>query len=410
MKIVYIHQYFTTPEHSGGTRSYEIARRLVRRGHQVRMITTSAFLGESARKNRGWNCFEIDGIEVEALRLSYSNSLGFLGRLKAFVWFMAAASFRGVSHPTDLVFATSTPLTIAISGMFVSTLRRAPMVFEVRDLWPSVPIAMGVLENSVLIWLARFLERSAYWHSSAIVALSPGMLAGVRSIVGDSVPTVLVPNSCDIDLFRLDHSGAGGAGRWRKLAGGRRFLAYAGSLGPLHGADFLVEVAGELKARGSEIVILCAGDGRDRRKLEDRARWLGILGKEIIFLGPLPKVEVADLFREAEMIFNTVMPGIPELQAASPNKFFDALAAGRPVASTMTGWIHTLISEAGCGINLPAEDPKEAARLIEAGFFNEPEILEMRESARRLAETEFSRDKLVSELAELLESVASRCS
>lgn len=309
MKILYLHQYFTTPEYSGGTRSYEVAKRLVKRGHEVRMVTSSAFLGESAKKKRGWNCFVVDGIQVEALNLGYSNSLGFIARLRVFLWFMVASSLRGIAQPVDLVFATSTPLTIAVPGIFASICRRAPMVFEVRDLWPAAPIAMGVLKNPVLIWLARLLERRAYWHSSAIVALSPPMLEGVRKIVGDNVPKLMSPNACDVDLFQGVRPLDSGEEPWRELTRGRRFLAYAGSLGPLHGVDFLVELAGELKRNGADVVILCAGEGSEQHKLKERAKRLNVLDSKIFFLGVLSKVEVVGLFREAEMIFATGLPG-----------------------------------------------------------------------------------------------------
>ena len=40
MRIVYLHQYFVTPEMIGGSRSYEMARRLVAAGHEVHMVTS----------------------------------------------------------------------------------------------------------------------------------------------------------------------------------------------------------------------------------------------------------------------------------------------------------------------------------------------------------------------------------
>jgi len=170
VRVTYIHQYFTTPDQGGGTRSYEMGRRLVKMGHQVRMITTSRELGFG-----GWKVRTVEGIEVHELGVPYSNHMGNLRRIFAFLHFAVMASLRVTRLPADVIFATSTPLTVAIPGIIGSTLRRRPLVFEVRDLWPDVPIALGVLKSPVTKWLARALERVVYARARHIVALAPGM-------------------------------------------------------------------------------------------------------------------------------------------------------------------------------------------------------------------------------------------
>ncbi len=94
-----------------------------------------------------------------------------------FLRFRAArrSARRPASIKGDVIFATSTPLTIAIPALFASTLGRTPFVFEVRDMWPDVPIAMGALRNPVAIWLAQRLEMAAYRRAKHVVALAPGM-------------------------------------------------------------------------------------------------------------------------------------------------------------------------------------------------------------------------------------------
>ncbi|XKF14805.1 hypothetical protein LL947_09945 [Halomonas sp. BLK-85] len=88
MKIIYLHQYFNTPEISGGTRSYEMARRMVSSGHEVHMVTSYREQGES---RRGWFKTEESGIHVHWYPVPYSNHMGFAQRLKAFFAFALAA-------------------------------------------------------------------------------------------------------------------------------------------------------------------------------------------------------------------------------------------------------------------------------------------------------------------------------
>jgi thioesterase domain-containing protein len=112
MKITYLHQYFNTPSMSGGTRSYEMAKRLVAKGHEVNMITS--WREDDGRK--GWFETEEAGIRVHWLPVPYSNKMGFRERINAFIRFAFGAARKAASLPADLVFATSTPLTIALSG------------------------------------------------------------------------------------------------------------------------------------------------------------------------------------------------------------------------------------------------------------------------------------------------------
>lgn len=132
MRITYLHQYFNTPEMSGGTRSYEMARKLVAMGHEVNMIT-------SWRENDGktdWFETEEAGIHVHWIPVPYSNKMGFYERLRAFTKFAVYSSLKAIQLKSDIIFATSTPLTIAIPGVIASKINHIPMVFEVRDLWP----------------------------------------------------------------------------------------------------------------------------------------------------------------------------------------------------------------------------------------------------------------------------------
>ncbi|MGO1466503.1 MAG: GNAT family N-acetyltransferase [Microbacterium gubbeenense] len=99
------------------------------------------------------------------------------------------------------MFATSTPLTVIIPAWVAKAFRRIPIVFEVRDLWPELPIAVGALRNPVMKWGAGVLERVAYRSSTQIVALSPGMKEGVVRAGIDERDVTVITNSSDLDLF-----------------------------------------------------------------------------------------------------------------------------------------------------------------------------------------------------------------
>lgn len=142
MNILYIHQYFVTPQEPGGTRSYWLAQELIKNGHKVTMLTSSTKFSEDVKK------MNIDGIEVIYVKEDYDQNMSIARRLKAFLKFMYKSSIIGLKQKdADLVIATSTPLTIGIPALVLKWFNKKPFIFEVRDLWPEVPIQMGAIKK-----------------------------------------------------------------------------------------------------------------------------------------------------------------------------------------------------------------------------------------------------------------------
>jgi glycosyltransferase involved in cell wall biosynthesis len=394
LRILYLHQYFVPPETNGGTRSYEFARRLLAAGHDVRMITSSAMLPPSYQAARHTYETTIAGIPTVVIPVPYSNHMSFRARIGAFVQFAARAAWEAARRPADVVFATSTPLTIAIPGILASVWRRVPMVFEVRDLWPELPIAMGLLSNPLLKAAALALEWLAYHASAHVIALSPGMAAGiVRRGIPDQRITV-IPNSCDLELFDVPaERGQHIRSRIPGLTDGDPLIVYAGTFGHINGVEYLADVAAAARVHAPALRFLLVGDGVASDKLHERARALGVLDVNLWIWKPLPKQEIPDLLAAATVATSLFLP-IPAMQHNSANKFFDALAAGRPLAINYGGWHADLLRESGAGISLPPDDPTQAAQLLGALVANRAALDQAGRQARHLAQTRFNRDAM----------------
>lgn len=397
MKVLYLHQYFNTPAMSGGTRSYEMARRWVAAGHEVHLITSE----RSSSSAKGWRTEDVDGIVVHWFPVPYDNHMGYARRIAAFFVFALAAARRAVAVGGDVVFATSTPLTIAIPGVIARRRLRVPMVFEVRDLWPEMPIAIGALNHPVLQRLARALERWAYRNSSRIVALSPGMAQGVVEAGFPEDRVSVIPNSCDLELFAVDDDAGQTFRRTRAWLGDRPLVVYAGTFGHVNDVSYLVRLASEMSAIDPTIAFLAVGDGVEVGKVRDLAIELDVWGRNFHWESPIPKAEIPALLNAATVCTSLFAP-IPEMEANSANKFFDALAAGRPVAINYGGWQAELLSRTGAGLVL-SRDTAEAAESVRR-LLGDPALLASAgRSARRLAESDFSRDQLAEQLLEILE-------
>lgn len=398
MRILYLHQYFATPAMSGGTRSYEMARRLVAAGHRVDMVTSDRRPGAA----RGWRTEEIAGITVHWFGVPYRNDMGFAARVKAFVAYALAASMHILRLRCDVVFATSTPLTIAIPALIARARHRVPLVFEVRDLWPEMPIAVGSLRNPVLIALAHGLERAAYRGSARVVALSPGMAEGVVRVGYPAERVVEIPNSCDTALFDVvPDAGAAFRAEHPGLGDGP-VVVYCGTLGRLNAVGYLAAVAGEMSAIDPDVRFLVVGDGADEEAIRERARECGVLDRTFFMMSSRPKQEIPRILSAAAVCTSLFAP-VPEMENNSANKFFDALAAGRPVAINYGGWQASIVEEESIGVVLDPLDPRAAAESLNAFLASSDRVERARANARRLARERFGRD----ELAVLLERVLS---
>ena len=398
MKVIYLHQYFNTPEMSGGTRSFEMARRMVAAGHEVHMVTSYR---ETGIQYEGWFETEEAGIQVHWYPVPYSNQMGFLQRVKAFFAFALAARKKAVELSGDVIFATSTPLTIALPAVPASRKKKIPLVFEVRDLWPEMPIAIGALNNPLLRFAAHKLEHWAYYNSAAVVALSPGMKEGVVRTGYPADRVAVIPNSSDNTEFQYDADAEARFRAERDWLGDRPLFVYAGTFGKVNGVDYILDVAKELLHRGSDIRILLVGQGRERDNLIDKAKSLEVHKVNVFFERALPKKQIPALLSAATMASNLVTD-LPEARANSANKFFDTLAAGKPVFLNHGGWMHDIVRATDCGLAMWESSAPDVAAELDKKMHNSEWLERAGNAARRLAEECFDRDKLADQLIQVL--------
>lgn len=400
MRITYLHQYFVTPDQPGGTRSYEMAKRWADAGHDVQIVTSDREPGEKARP--GARTEQIDDVTVHWLHVPYDNAMGASARLRAFLTFAYRSAALARRLDGDVVFATSTPLTIVLPALFAVLGRRTPMVFEVRDLWPAVPIAMGALKNPLARRAALLLERVAYSRAAAIIALSRDMARHIVDLGYPADKVVVATNASDLELFDVNDD-VGRAFRRDELGIGETpLVVYCGTLGRANRVSYLVEIAASLKAMGTDAVVAIFGSGWERQQIADLARAEGVLGTSLLLRDPVAKRDLPKVINAADLCISLFIPE-PVLATNSANKYFDAMAAGRPVAINYGGWQAEDIAQHGTGMVLPAADPQAAARMIASWLRTSPESKQaQRLAARRLAETEFSRDMIAARVLEVL--------
>lgn len=400
MKIVYLHQYFNTPDMVGGTRSYEMARRLVDKGHSVHMITS---IQKPANGDALWQRTDESGIDVHWTPVPYNNSMSYNDRIKAFFAFAWRAARKATTFSPDVIFATSTPLTIALPAVYGAKRAKCPMVFEVRDLWPLVPIEIGALSNPITKQAGLQLERFAYRHAKRIVALAPGMGDHVVQIGYPKENVTIIPNGSDLDLFDVGEKAGKDLRRTHAWLGDNPLVLYTGALGLINGADYLAEIAAVCLERAPDIRFALIGAGREKDLIRARAAELGVLDKNFFLLGAMPKKDVPAWHAAADLT-TALMQG-PEClwKHAVQNKFFDSLAAARPIACNFRGWQSEIADEADAGIIIDYRNPESAADQFIKVLRDRDWLKRAGANARRLGEERFDRDLLANSLETVLQ-------
>ncbi len=404
MKILYVHQHFKTPDEAGGTRSYEMARRFIARGHTVAMVCgrTSFFRTPAGKASPSLAREKVAGIEVIRLNIPYSNCDGILKQSLSFIRFGLASAWRALRDDYDVLFTTSTPLTAAIPGIVAKTFRRRKVfVFEARDLWPEVPRALG-MKNPLLLAGMSLLEWLGYRCADACVGLAPGICEGIARRSQPNKRVAMIPNCSDLNLFK-----PGQRQEWNTdgIAPSDTVALYAGSHDVANGLDAILDAAAELKRRKrTDIALVFIGDGQVKSALQRRIQQEQLT--RCIMIPALPKEELSKRMASADIGMMT-FANIPTFyNGTSPNKFFDYIAAGLPVLVNYPGWLADLVRKYRSGLTVDPEDPAAFAdALIEMA--DNPQRREiMGQNARRLAEQEFSRDALGQRLAEFIEETA----
>jgi glycosyltransferase involved in cell wall biosynthesis len=391
MKILYVHQYFSTRAGAAGTRSYEFSHALLRAGHAVTVVCGSSGrsqTGLDAPFVKGRRSGVVDGIRVVEFDVSYSNRDSVLMRARKFTIFSIKSMGVALWADYDLLFATSTPLTVVLPGLVGRWLRRKPFVFEVRDLWPELPRAMG-MRNPLALAAMYVLEWLGYKSATRLIALAPGIRDGILRVGIVPGRVKLISNGCDEEVF-------GTAAPCRPVEGlaPSDFVAvFAGAHGLANGLDAVLDAAAILKQRGrDDIKLLLVGDGMRKSALVADGRSRGL--DNVIFRDPIPKRDLAGLLAGVDLGLQ-ILADIPAFyNGTSPNKFFDYIAAGKPVLINYPGWLAERIAAEQCGMVVPPRDPEAFADGLIWAADHRARLEEMGRNAKALGLREFDRSRL----------------
>ncbi|WP_263810709.1 glycosyltransferase family 4 protein [Salinibacter pepae] len=406
MRVLLVSQYF--PPETGGppNRLLSIANGLRDAGHEVHVIAEKPNHPEGIiREGYRGGIFDertYDGISVTYTWVYTHPEKDFVKRLSFYLSFMVMAILGAwrTHGEYDVVLASSPPLFVGVSGWLAAQLKGAQFVFDVRDLWPDLAVAMNELDGPLKIWLAKRLEHFIYHRADAITAVTNGFCETIQSVTGPDTPVQRVMNGTEPEVFQRDEAGR----RLRKVSGfdDRFVVTYAGNIGICQGLDHILEAASRLEEEQPEVLFRFVGSGPVKDKLQREAERRSLNNVEF---HPRVSLDEAAAHMAAANALLVPLADHEIYRSFIPSKLFDSMAAGRPVLLSVDGEARSILEDAEAGRYYPAENGQELANHIR-WMVDHPEArTQMGENGRAYAQTHCTREAQAKRMTAFLEEL-----
>jgi len=409
MKILLIHQFFLEEEDAGGSRWNEMCKNWSERGHEIQVLAGMVHANGNAKrleyKGKYYYKKIHSSVIVHRTHVSENYNRDFLGRLWGYFSFMFSSLWFGymrLPKDFDVVLVTSPPLFVAFSGYLISRLNCAPLVFEVRDLWPESAIDTGVLKNKFLISLSYRFEKFVYSKSRLINVLTPAFEVKLKQDKGVAVSKLLcIPNAADFSLsekvlkdFNRDE--------FRKLHNleDKFVVSYVGAHGVANHLEQILYAAELLK--DTDILFLLIGQGMRKRDLIRMRDEIGL--QNVRFIDPVPKSEVFKYISASEMGMS-VLKKVDAFKTVYSNKTFDYMSCKVPVLMAIDGVSRELVEKANAGVYVEPENIQEFNSILRDCMNHKELLLSQGLNGFNYAKANFDRQALAAKYLESIEKL-----
>ena len=411
MHILYLSQYFPPEVGATQTRAYEMARGLVQAGHRVTMIAEvpNHPSGIVPPEYRGqWvERSTLDGIDVLRVWVKASPVKTFKTRMAFYLSYMADATLVGALRargPFDVVYATSPPLFVGAAGLALHRLKRAPLVFEVRDLWPESAVALGELSSPRAIAWAGRLEKLCYNRASRIVVVTEGIRQRLLERGFPAGKLALIPNGANTEMFRRQPELGARFRAEHGLAPDAFVAIYAGIHGIAQGLETLLHAA-DLLRNDPSLRFVLVGEGPVKAELQALRAKLAL--DNVLMLPEQPRSAMPAILSAADAAI-VPLRKLDLFQGALPSKMFDAWACELPLLLSIDGEARRTLEAAQGGLYVPPEDAAALAEAMRSLAAQPDRGRSLGQNGRRYTEQHHSRQAQARALETLLKETSSK--
>jgi glycosyltransferase involved in cell wall biosynthesis len=324
------------------------------------------------------------------------------GRLVNYVTYVAGATLRAlVGRRPDVVIAATDPPVVGLTGLLVSRLRRAPLVYCLWDIHPEVTLSAGIMPPGLITRFTAWANRLTVARAAAVVTPTAAMGRTAADLGADRARVHVLPLWEDTDLVKPEAKD-NPFSRRHGLAD-KFVVMYSGNIGLTQGLDRYLELSARLGDL-PEFRLVFVGDGAARAIVEARARALGHTG--VVFLPYQPRDEMRWSLAAADVLFAPSLSGLARFML--PSKVYTFMASGRPFIAAIDPAcdLADTIRRLECGTVVAPDDLDGLEREIRR-LHARPDLRQaMGRRGRQAAEAEFSRLVGPARYRHLVEQVA----
>ncbi len=404
-RILYVSQYFPPEMGAPAARVFELSREWVQHGADVTVLTAMPNhpVGIIPPEYRGKVLVRehTAGIAVTRCWIFPAANKGFFKRVLNYFSFMLSAIFLGIPNTpeVDVVIGTSPQFLAALAAFVISRIKRAPFIFEVRDLWPESIVQLGQIRNPVLIRLLERLEMFLYQQATRIVVVTESTAHTLHQRGIPPQKIRVIKNGVDLQLFSPRPK------RAELLASlklrDKFVVTYIGTHGLSHALHVVLDAAEQLRKHPA-IHFLFIGEGAEKERLQVLAQKKQLTN--VTFLPQQAKQQLPDYYALSDVVL-VPLRRLPLFTTVIPSKIFEIMAMGKPILISVDGEARHLVETAGAGRFVPPEDAAALARAI-VELQEQPEVRErLGRAGRQFVETHFDRRKLASDYLQLIQKV-----
>jgi len=297
----------------------------------------------------------------------------------------------------------SPPITLGMVGWAAARRWRAPLVFNVQDVFPDAAIEVGAIRSPGVAAAARRIERLSYRLADAVTVLSDDIAADVKAKIDPRWNTRVrvIPNFVDADRIRpadrLTYY------RSEHALGERVVVMYAGNVGLSQPLGIMLDAARALRHR-EDVVFVVNGAGSALQALEAEAAGL----PNVVLVGYQPQERLAEVLASADIHVVALRRRLA--RCSVPSKLYSILAAGRAVVASVDAGteVARVLDSAGCGLVTPAENSRAFTAALVKLIDDPAARTEMGRRGRGFAESHMSAAAVAGAYAQLFAELA-RC-
>jgi colanic acid biosynthesis glycosyl transferase WcaI len=409
LKLLVLCPHFDPDTAPTGAVMSRIVEELGALGHEVHVVTSLPWYREhrvdeawstvrwrDRTATTGWGTIaRLDPHAGGDKRNLVRRAVGFIGFSVVSIVAGVLAGRRG--RRVDAVIAMSPPLTLGVAGRLVAWIRRAPLIFNIQDVFPDAAVETGAITNRWVIGAARALEKVSYLSSSRVTVLSQDLADNVVSKIGASKATrvVVIPNFVDTErIVPLDT-----ATDYRRELGltDRPVVMYAGNIGYSQSLEMLVAAA---RAR-PDVDFVINGTGSARSDLERSARGL----TNLIFGDFQPPERLTEVLATGDIHVVPLRRGLGRVSV--PSKTYSIMAAGRPIVAAVDAGteVTRLVDGARSGLVVPPDETESFIAAIDRLVSDRDVRRDMGQRARAFVESQASPRAVAERYANLVHEI-----